>query len=162
MSSASTFVIQCHYLKQFWCNYLKISILEFYLFICFIVQYGLYSAFMGCFIYCFLGTSKDITLGPTAIMSLMTATFCAYTNYPSHLKEHEIQELQAYFNPIQAVVLSLFSGVVQFLMGALHIGSYEMFFFFLVKNDQIFVLYTGGIWWVNLLNYFLGWTSGKG
>ncbi|EDO34158.1 predicted protein, partial [Nematostella vectensis] len=32
-------------------------------------QYGLYSAFMGCFVYCVFGTSKDITLGPTAIMS---------------------------------------------------------------------------------------------
>jgi sodium-independent sulfate anion transporter 11 len=35
------------------------------------VQYGLYSSFMGVFIYCFLGTSKDVTLGPTAIMSLI-------------------------------------------------------------------------------------------
>ena len=31
--------------------------------------YGLYSAFMGPFIYCVFGTSKDISLGPTAIMS---------------------------------------------------------------------------------------------
>ena len=35
------------------------------------VQYGLYSSFMGVFIYCFMGTSKDVTLGPTAIMSLI-------------------------------------------------------------------------------------------
>uniref|UniRef100_A0A3B3HSF1 SLC26A/SulP transporter domain-containing protein n=1 Tax=Oryzias latipes TaxID=8090 RepID=A0A3B3HSF1_ORYLA len=35
------------------------------------VQYGLYSAFMGGFIYTVLGTSKDVTLGPTAIMSLL-------------------------------------------------------------------------------------------
>ena len=36
-------------------------------------QYGLYSAFMGCFMYIFFGTSKDVTVGPTAIMALMTA-----------------------------------------------------------------------------------------
>eukprot|EP00794_Sanderia_malayensis_P008999 gene8999-9960_t len=34
-------------------------------------QYGLYSSFMGCFIYCVFGTAKDLTLGPTAILSLM-------------------------------------------------------------------------------------------
>ena len=38
-------------------------------------QYGLYSAFMGCFVYVFLGTAKDITFGPTAIMSLMVGEF---------------------------------------------------------------------------------------
>ena len=35
------------------------------------VQYGLYSSFMGVFLYTLLGTSKDVTLGPTAIMSLI-------------------------------------------------------------------------------------------
>ena len=35
-------------------------------------QYGLYSAFMGCFVYCIFGTSKVITIGPTSIMALMT------------------------------------------------------------------------------------------
>ncbi|KAK3877558.1 hypothetical protein Pcinc_017744 [Petrolisthes cinctipes] len=35
-------------------------------------NYGLYSSFMGCFVYVFFGTSKDITIGPTAIMSIMT------------------------------------------------------------------------------------------
>ena len=38
-------------------------------------QYGLYSAFMGCFVYVFFGTAKDITFGPTAIMSLMVGSF---------------------------------------------------------------------------------------
>ena len=38
-------------------------------------QYGLYSAFMGCFVYVFFGTAKDITFGPTAIMSLMVGQF---------------------------------------------------------------------------------------
>ncbi|KAL7017540.1 hypothetical protein ACKWTF_010418 [Chironomus riparius] len=34
-------------------------------------QYGLYSSFMGCFMYTIFGSCKDITIGPTAIMSLM-------------------------------------------------------------------------------------------
>ena len=37
-----------------------------------ITQYGLYSAFVGPFLYIFLGTVKEISLGPTAIMALMT------------------------------------------------------------------------------------------
>jgi len=36
---------------------------------------GLYSAFMGPFIYCIFGTSKDISLGPTAIMSAKVFRF---------------------------------------------------------------------------------------
>ena len=36
-------------------------------------QYGLYSAFMGCFMYCIFGSVKDITVGPTAIMALLTS-----------------------------------------------------------------------------------------
>ncbi|KAI0234937.1 Sodium-independent sulfate anion transporter [Lamellibrachia satsuma] len=70
-------------------------------------QYGLYSAFMGCFVYCIFGTAKDITLGPTAIMSLMTATFAT--------------------SPVTgdatlAVVLTLMCGIVQFIMSVLHVG----------------------------------------
>jgi hypothetical protein len=35
--------------------------------------YGLYSSFMGVIVYCFMGSSRDITLGPTALMSLIVA-----------------------------------------------------------------------------------------
>lgn len=38
-------------------------------------QYGLYSSFMGCFVYTVFGTSKDITIGPTAILSLLVSTY---------------------------------------------------------------------------------------
>ncbi len=34
-------------------------------------QYGLYSGFMGCFVYLVFGSVKDITVGPTAISALM-------------------------------------------------------------------------------------------
>ena len=38
---------------------------------------------MGCFIYCLMGTSKDITMGPTAIMSILTAEYALdrWTHY---------------------------------------------------------------------------------
>ncbi|KAH9633319.1 hypothetical protein HF086_004033 [Spodoptera exigua] len=35
-------------------------------------QDGLYSSFMGCFVYIVFGSCKDITLGPTALLALMT------------------------------------------------------------------------------------------
>ena len=63
---------------------------------------------MGCFIYCFFGTSKDITLGPTAVMSLMTAAFA----------ETPVEK-----DPTYAIILTLFCGVVQLVMGVLHLGN---------------------------------------
>ncbi|KAJ5179524.1 hypothetical protein N7492_002734 [Penicillium capsulatum] len=38
------------------------------------VQFGLYSSFMGVLIYWFFATSKDITIGPVAVMSTLTGT----------------------------------------------------------------------------------------
>ncbi|KAJ8367040.1 hypothetical protein AAFF_G00333540 [Aldrovandia affinis] len=61
------------------------------------VQYGLYSAFMGGFIYCVFGTSKDITLGPTAIMSLLCASYI----------EHD---------PVYALLLTFLCGLIQATM----------------------------------------------
>uniref|UniRef100_A0A8C0HH44 Solute carrier family 26 member 11 n=1 Tax=Chelonoidis abingdonii TaxID=106734 RepID=A0A8C0HH44_CHEAB len=67
------------------------------------VQYGLYSSFMGCFVYCLLGTSKDVTLGPTAIMSLLVSSY-------------------AFHDPAYAVLLTFLSGCIQLAMGLLHLG----------------------------------------
>jgi len=55
----------------------------------------------------FLGTAKDITLGPTAIMSLLTAQF-GVTPVAN--------------NPTYAILLSLIGGIIQTFMGILHIG----------------------------------------
>ncbi|KIW07802.1 uncharacterized protein PV09_01724 [Verruconis gallopava] len=38
------------------------------------VEFGLYSSFMGVLIYWFFATSKDITIGPVAVMSTLTGT----------------------------------------------------------------------------------------
>ncbi|CAM1505805.1 Fc.00g114420.m01.CDS01 [Cosmosporella sp. VM-42] len=38
------------------------------------VEYGLYTSFMGVLIYWFFATSKDITIGPVAVMSQVTGT----------------------------------------------------------------------------------------
>ncbi|XP_027547269.1 sodium-independent sulfate anion transporter isoform X4 [Neopelma chrysocephalum] len=67
------------------------------------LQYGLYSSFMGCFVYFFLGTAKDVTLGPTAIMSLLVSSY-------------------AFHEPVYAVLLAFLSGCIQLAMGLLHLG----------------------------------------
>uniref|UniRef100_A0A2K5EVV8 Solute carrier family 26 member 11 n=1 Tax=Aotus nancymaae TaxID=37293 RepID=A0A2K5EVV8_AOTNA len=66
-------------------------------------QYGLYSAFMGCFVYFFLGTSRDVTLGPTAIMSLLVSFY-------------------TFHEPAYAVLLAFLSGCIQLVMGVLRLG----------------------------------------
>ncbi|XP_048847153.1 sodium-independent sulfate anion transporter-like [Brienomyrus brachyistius] len=66
-------------------------------------QYGLYSALMGGFIYCIFGTSKDVVLGPTAIMSLLCAP---------HVGHH----------PGHAVLLTFLCGVIQVIMAILRLG----------------------------------------
>lgn len=40
-------------------------------------QNGLYSAFFGSFVYILFGSAKDITLGPSALQSILTARFAA-------------------------------------------------------------------------------------
>ncbi|XP_056136634.1 sodium-independent sulfate anion transporter [Lampris incognitus] len=67
------------------------------------VQYGLYSAFMGGLIYALLGTAKDLTLGPTAIMSLLCSSVVGG-------------------KPNRAVLLSLLCGAIQAAMALLRLG----------------------------------------
>ena len=53
-------------------------------------QYGLYSAFMGCFVYCVFGSCKDITIGPTAIMALMTGEWSYFYRVERKLTDASI------------------------------------------------------------------------
>lgn len=67
-------------------------------------QFGLYSAFVGCFVYLFLGTSRDVTLGPTAIMSLLVASY-------------------TFREPAYAVLLAFLSGCIQLAVRFLGLGE---------------------------------------
>ncbi|KAK5150987.1 hypothetical protein LTR04_006688 [Oleoguttula sp. CCFEE 6159] len=54
------------------------------------VQFGLYSSFMGVLIYWLFATSKDITIGPVAVMSTITgnvvlAAQATHPNIPGHV-----------------------------------------------------------------------------
>ncbi|XP_026470654.1 sodium-independent sulfate anion transporter-like [Ctenocephalides felis] len=67
-------------------------------------QYGLYSAFMGAFLYVIFGTIKEVSLGPTSLVALMVLEYC-----------HE--------KPVEYVVLLGFlAGCIELMMGLLKLG----------------------------------------
>lgn len=68
-------------------------------------QYGLYSSFVGSFIYIFLGSCKDVPMGPTAIASLLT-----------------YQAIHG-LGPEHAVLLCFLTGIVQLAMGLFGLGT---------------------------------------
>ncbi|CAA9999128.1 unnamed protein product [Nesidiocoris tenuis] len=67
-------------------------------------QYGLYSSFVGCFVYTIFGSCKDITIGPTALMSLMTN-----------------QQVLGR-NPDYAILLCFLTGIVLIIMALMRLG----------------------------------------
>lgn len=67
-------------------------------------QYGLYSAYMGCFIYFLLGSTKAVTMGPTALMSLVT------------------YEGASLMGPDAAIFLAFVTGCICLLIGLLNFG----------------------------------------
>lgn len=67
-------------------------------------EYGLYTAFIGSFTYVFFGTIKEVSIGPTSLMSLLTFSFV----FP---------------HPVEYVILLTFiAGCVEFAMGVLKLG----------------------------------------
>ncbi|XP_073997472.1 sodium-independent sulfate anion transporter-like isoform X2 [Rhodnius prolixus] len=67
-------------------------------------EYGLYSSFVGCFIYAIFGSCKDSPIGPTAIMAILT--------------RENLHGLGA----SGAILLAFLTGCVQLLMGILQLG----------------------------------------
>ncbi|CAG8591976.1 28525_t:CDS:2, partial [Racocetra persica] len=76
------------------------------------VEYGLYSSFVGVSIYCFFATSKDISIGPTAVMSLLMGQ-----TIDSILKINN-----NYANTTIAATFSLLTGFVALTLGLLRLG----------------------------------------
>ncbi|CAL1540615.1 unnamed protein product [Lymnaea stagnalis] len=88
-------------------------------------QYGLYSAFMCTFVYCVMGSAKDITLGPSAIVSLITASFA--TSISPRLPNGDV-------DPTMAIILPLTSGIIFVVMAAFKLGIIVSFISFPVIN----------------------------
>ncbi|KAI7891058.1 sulfate transporter family-domain-containing protein [Mucor mucedo] len=75
-------------------------------------QYGLYTAFVGLCVYCLFATSKDISIGPTAVMSLLVGqTVTRITSVHEDITGPEI-----------AVALSLLTGAIAMFIGLVRLG----------------------------------------
>ncbi|EAA36099.1 sulfate permease [Neurospora crassa] len=75
-------------------------------------QFGLYSSFMGVLVYWFFATSKDITIGPVAVLSSLTGDIVANVmaelpNVPGH---------------VIASALSILAGAVVLFIGLIRCG----------------------------------------
>lgn len=66
-------------------------------------QYGLYSAFAGSFVYIIFGTCREVNIGPTALISLLTYTYARGI-------------------PDYAILLCFLSGCVTIVFGILRLG----------------------------------------
>lgn len=77
-------------------------------------QYGLYSSFVGVFIYSFFATSKDVSIGPVAVMSLQVSKVIA------HVQARAGKD--AYPPEVIATFLSLICGGIAAGIGILRLG----------------------------------------
>ncbi|KAF5358352.1 hypothetical protein D9756_001890 [Leucocoprinus leucothites] len=76
-------------------------------------EYGLYSSFVGTFFYCFFATSKDVTIGPVAVMSLTVANI---------IKHVQSTHPDRWDNPTIASAVALVTGFIVLGIGVLRIG----------------------------------------
>jgi MFS superfamily sulfate permease-like transporter len=70
------------------------------------------SSFVGVIVYWFFATSKDITIGPVAVMSQLTGTIILNVQ----AKNHE------YTGPQIAAALAILAGAFIFVLGAVRLG----------------------------------------
>ncbi|KAF8497075.1 sulfate transporter family-domain-containing protein [Russula emetica] len=77
------------------------------------VQYGLYSAFVGTMTYCLFATSKDVSIGPVAVMSLTISQIITYIDH-KHPKEWSGPEI--------AINVAFICGFIVLGIGLLRLG----------------------------------------
>ena len=92
---------------------------------------GLYMAFFPTLIYFLFGTSRHISMGTFAVVSLMTSKIVATYSDPNHgqvglnatLTEAEIESVYNY-TPFQvATAVTMMTGIYQLLMCVLRLGA---------------------------------------
>ncbi|KAF9036709.1 sulfate permease [Panaeolus papilionaceus] len=76
-------------------------------------EYGLYSSFVGVLLYCFFATSKDVSIGPVAVMSLTVSQV---------IKHIEANHGTEWSRPQIATVLALITGFIVLGVGLLRLG----------------------------------------
>ncbi|KAJ3075502.1 hypothetical protein HDU99_001521, partial [Rhizoclosmatium hyalinum] len=77
-------------------------------------QFGLYTCFVGLFIYCFFATSKDVTIGPTAVLSLLVGQY--FASYLPGTKYGSNEQITF------AITLAFWTGIFQTAVGLFRLG----------------------------------------
>ena len=72
-------------------------------------QYGLYASLLPALVYCILGTSKDVSMGPTVTMALFTYRY------------------NSTYHPVGASLLAFLVGIVLIAMAVLKLGFVTKF-----------------------------------
>ncbi|GAA6027980.1 hypothetical protein JCM8097_001812 [Rhodosporidiobolus ruineniae] len=75
-------------------------------------EYGLYASFVGVMVYALFATSKDVTIGPVAVMSLEVARII------SHVQD----KTDAYTAPEIAICVAFLCGIIVLGIGLLRLG----------------------------------------
>ena len=89
------------------------------------VEYGLYSALMPVFAYSFFGTSRQLAVGPVALISLLLST-----GLDSILSSRGVDEQDSSYDLLYAqiaVQISFLVGVTNIAMGLLQLGFVTIF-----------------------------------
>ncbi|ODN05268.1 Sodium-independent sulfate anion transporter, partial [Orchesella cincta] len=105
-------------------------------------EYGLYSSFVSCFVYIFLGSCRQMTIGPTALMELLVFETCG----------------EAF--PQCVILVGFYSGCFQLLMGLLKLGAVVS-----LISDPVTIGFVGGASLTicsSQIRSFLGLTGAKG
>ncbi|KAE8733264.1 Sulfate transporter 1.3 [Hibiscus syriacus] len=76
-------------------------------------EYGLYSSFVPPLIYAFMGSSRDIAIGPVAVVSLLLGTMLSNEIDP---KKNKAEYLRLAFTA------TFFAGIIQATLGVLRLG----------------------------------------
>ncbi|KZT28571.1 sulfate permease [Neolentinus lepideus HHB14362 ss-1] len=76
-------------------------------------EYGLYSSFVGVLVYCFFATSKDVNIGPVAVMSLTVSQIIRFVD------QHHPNEWNG---PQIATTVAFICGFIVLGLGLLRLG----------------------------------------
>ncbi|KAI7856649.1 sulfate transporter family-domain-containing protein [Circinella umbellata] len=79
-------------------------------------QFGLYNSFVGVVIYPFFGTSKDISIGTTAIQSLFQGQIYATVQAMPQFQSGQ------WTPELYAVTMSLFAGIITMILSVFRLG----------------------------------------
>lgn len=90
------------------------------------VEYGLYSAFMPVYAYAMFGSSRQLAIGPVALISLLLSTGLTHEMEKMGLTRENTPNYQAMYNQM-AIQVSLLVGCMYIALGLLRLGFVTIF-----------------------------------